>query len=140
MIVFAGALAFFAGKRYLKVTALIFLSSFTVARYSYKTVKFFIQRPRPFQALEDVRLVLGSHGGYSFPSGHATTSFCLATVIVMRYPKLRYPMFVAASLVAISRPYVGVHYPSDILVGSLLGIFIGYFVTKTATKYLEQPV
>jgi undecaprenyl-diphosphatase len=85
--------------------------------------------------LDDVRLLLGPKDGFSFPSGHATTSFCLATVIAMRYPKLRYPIFILAIIVALSRPYVGVHYPSDILIGAVLGIFIGYIVTETAVKY-----
>lgn len=137
-IAFIGALGLFAGRKYTKFSSLIFLSAFVIARYSYKTVKLFVQRPRPFQTLDNVRLLLGPHDGFSFPSGHATTSFCLATVIAMRYPKLRYPIFIVAILVALSRPYIGVHYPSDILVGSILGIFIGYIVTKTATKYVEK--
>lgn len=138
VLVFAMALVFFAGKKHLKVTALILLFAFTVARYCYKAVKIFVHRPRPFHDLNDVNLVMGSKDGFSFPSGHATTSFCIATVIAMRYPKLSYPAFILATLVALSRPYIGVHYPSDILVGSLIGVFVGYFVTKEANKSLGE--
>lgn len=138
VLVFIVAAAFFLGKKYLKGTSLILLASFTVGRYVYKAVKYFVHRPRPFHILEDVHLVMGPKDGFSFPSGHATTSFCVATVVAIRYPKLSYPAFIIATLVALSRPYIGVHYPSDILVGSLLGVFVGYFVTKTANKCLEN--
>ena len=138
-IAFIGAICLFAGRKYTKFSSLIFLSAFVIARYSYKTIKLFVQRPRPFHALENVRLLLGEKDGFSFPSGHATTSFCLATAIAMRYPKLRYPIFIVAIIIALSRPYVGVHYPSDILVGAILGIFIGYIVTKTASRLEAKP-
>jgi undecaprenyl-diphosphatase len=134
IIVLIGAIALFAGKKYLRFTALVSLSSFVIAKYAYKTIKDIVQRPRPFHALDEVRLLLGPNDGFSFPSGHATISFCIATVIAMRYPKTRYPMFFAALLVALSRPYIGVHYPSDILGGSILGILVGYFVTKAANE------
>lgn len=138
VIIAAGAIAFFVGKKHLKITALIFISAFTITKYSYTAIKLLVQRPRPFQTLSDVRLILGPHGGYSFPSGHSTVSFCLAAVIAMRYPKARYPVFIAAALVALSRVYVGVHYPSDILVGAFFGTFIGYIVTRTAARCIEE--
>ena len=138
VLVLIFAIALFAGKRHLKITALTALSAYTIARYSYKLIKELVQRPRPFHVMDNVRLVIGPHGGYSFPSGHATTSFCLAAVIAMRYPKLSYPAFIIATLVALSRPYVGVHHPSDILVGSLLGMFIGFIVTRTVNEGIEK--
>jgi len=137
IIILLGAATFFIGRKYAKFTALIVLSSFVIAQYSYRAIKFFVKRPRPFETLDNVRLLLGPYGGFSFPSGHATISFCLATVIAMRYPKIRYPVFITAILVALSRVYIGVHYPTDILIGSILGIFIGYAVTKTADKCAE---
>jgi undecaprenyl-diphosphatase len=133
-IILIGAVGLFAGKKYTKISSLIFLSSYAISIAAYRAVKLVIERPRPFEVLDNVRLLLGPRNGFSFPSGHATTSFCLATVIAMRYPKMRYPIFIAATLVALSRPYIGVHYPSDILAGSVLGILVGYFVTKTANK------
>ena len=138
LVIVGGILALFIGKKYMKLSSLALLSSFVVATYSYKTIKVLVQRPRPFHVLDDVRLILGEHSGFSFPSGHSTTSFCLATVIAMRYPKMRYPAFAIAVLVALSRPYLGVHYPSDILVGSILGILVGYVVTKMANKCTEE--
>ena len=140
IIILIGAIGLFAGKKYTKLTSLILIFSFVIARYSNKAIKFFVKRPRPYETLENVRLLLGPASGFSFPSGHSMVFFCLATVIAMRYPKFRYPSFIAAALVALSRPYIGVHYPSDILAGSLLGILIGYIITKTANKCVESRI
>ena len=137
-IILIGIAGLFLGKKYTKISSLIFLSSYAISIFAYKVIKFFIERPRPFITLDNVRLLVGPRDGFSFPSGHAATSFCLATVIAMRYPKLRYPIFIAAILVALSRPYIGVHYPSDILAGAILGIFVGFAVTKTVSKYVEK--
>lgn len=132
------AILLFLGTKRLKFSMLTLLAAFGVTSGVYKTIKYAVQRPRPFHVLQDVNLVLGEHSGYSFPSGHSSTSFCIATVVAMRYPGLRYPAFIAASLVALSRPYVGVHYPSDILVGGILGTVIGYFVTKAAESVVDD--
>lgn len=57
----------------------------------------------------------------SFPSGHAAGAFSLATVLSNRYPRLRPVFYLVASAVALSRVYLGRHYPSDVLAGSLIG-------------------
>ena len=135
LIILIGVAALFARAKYTKYSALIFLSSYAISRYSYHAIKYIVKRPRPFEALDNVRLLLGPNDGFSFPSGHATIAFCLATVAAARYPKVRYPAFMVAILIALFRPYLGVHYPSDILAGALLGIFIGYVVAETAVEH-----
>jgi len=64
----------------------------------------------------------------SFPSGHATVAFACATVLALAVPRLRWPLFALAALIAFSRVYVGVHYPLDALAGAALGILIGLAV------------
>ena len=64
----------------------------------------------------------------SFPSGHATVAFACATAIALAVPRLRWPVFVLAALIAFSRVYVGVHYPLDVLAGAFLGVGIGFAV------------
>lgn len=91
------------------------------------TLKHWLDKPRPFLVLDGVRLLAGGGGG-SFPSAHAANLFALATVTSAFYRRLRWPAFGFASLIAFSRVYTGVHYPSDVLGGGLLGILAGLFV------------
>jgi membrane-associated phospholipid phosphatase len=61
----------------------------------------------------------------SFPSAHAAMSFAAAEAIGALAPRGRVPLLAAATLMALTRPYLGVHYPSDTLAGSLLGVAVG---------------
>jgi undecaprenyl-diphosphatase len=82
-------------------------------------------RPRPFVMLDDVlKLIEKSPLERSFPSGHATVAFALAFVILLRDRKRGWPLFCLASFIGLSRVVVGVHYPSDILAGALLGFLV----------------
>ena len=61
----------------------------------------------------------------SFPSGHAATSFTAATALGAVVPEARAPLSAAALLMSLTRPYLGVHYPSDVIAGALLGSALG---------------
>ena len=87
-------------------------------------------RIRPCRTLDGVRMLVDCGGGLSFPSSHAVNNFAGAAIISHFYQKQKYYWFSFAALVALSRPYVGVHYPSDIVAGSLVGIGIGYLMVK----------
>ena len=67
---------------------------------------------------------------FSFPSGHAATSFTGAVTIGALAPRGRPALIAAAALMALTRPYLGVHYPSDVLVGSVLGAALGRAVAR----------
>jgi undecaprenyl-diphosphatase len=69
---------------------------------------------------------LGCTGSYSFPSNHAVNNFAAATFFSSLYPRYKSVLFITASLVALSRVYLGLHYPSDIIAGAALGIIFGY--------------
>ena len=89
-----------------------------------------VARVRPCRALEGVRLILPCPKSYSMPSGHAISSFAFAVplfYLTREYiiPGGRLYPLVLASLIAFSRVYLGVHYPTDILVGAALGGSIG---------------
>ncbi len=85
-------------------------------------------RPRPYQVLEHVSTGRHLLQDASFPSGHSTAAFCMATVLSIALPGLLLPFFGLAALVALSRVYLGLHYPSDILTGAALGTIVAWLL------------
>lgn len=88
-------------------------------------LKMFGDRPRPVLVMFDVRVVGKPLFVHSFPSGHATTAFAVAFVFAAFFPRWRWAFFGLAALIALSRVYLGVHFPFDVVFGSLLGSLIG---------------
>jgi membrane-associated phospholipid phosphatase len=87
-------------------------------------VKFLIHRSRPFKRLIQVRIVGRQAIGRSFPSGHTSQAFFMATLITQHFQSSVWVVFLlyaAALLVGITRMYVGAHYPRDVLAGAILG-------------------
>ncbi len=83
-----------------------------------------IKRDRPYVTLSDVRTMhLDSADKYSMPSGHTTAAFAIATALTLRYPKpyVYIPAYAWAAFVGYGRIYMGLHYPSDVLAGAILG-------------------
>lgn len=88
-------------------------------------IKIFVMRPRPYTELSNLILLdLGTD--YSFPSGHTSTSTAMAYVLSCEYK--RWILMLIPVIVGFSRLYIGVHYPSDVLGGFLLGLVIAYMV------------
>jgi membrane-associated phospholipid phosphatase len=88
------------------------------ASYALNTgIKFVVRRPRP--NLPGLEPLTSTVTGLSFPSAHATTSFAAARIYGSLVPAA--PLYAVAVLIALSRIYLGVHYPSDILAGALFG-------------------
>ena len=80
-------------------------------------IKFAVRRPRP--QLEDLPPLTGTLTGLSYPSAHAATSFAGARMLSAALPAG--PLYALAAKLALSRLYLGVHYPSDIVAGAVLG-------------------
>lgn len=93
-------------------------------------VKRIANRPRPYITLKNVTEANIPFEPYSFPSGHTTASFSLAVTLSFYTPVWEWEvgLLALASLVGISRVYLGVHYPSDVLIGGLLGTICAYLV------------
>ena len=88
-------------------------------------VKAIVKRPRP--VLEGLPPLGGAPSSLSFPSAHATSAFAVATAMT-RVEPWGALAFVLAFALALGRPYLGMHYPSDVLAGALLGVLLGLIV------------
>ena len=96
-------------------------------------IRFFYHRPRPFTTFSSDPLF--SDTAWSFPSGHATFFFALATGVYLYNKRWGIAFFVAAALISIGRVIAGVHYPSDVVAGALIGAGIAYGGFKIASKW-----
>ncbi len=104
-------------------------------------LKPWVMRCRPCWLEPEYLYLVSSPSDYSFPSGHSNASFAVATAIFTRNKKLGIPALVLAALIAISRLYVFVHWPTDVLVGSLIGICGGitsFFIVNFIYKKLNR--
>ncbi len=118
---------FFKGGKRGKLASLgIILLILFSDQISHNLIKETFARIRPCNSLPDVLTPLGCTGSYSFPSNHAVNNFAAAMFFSILYPKFRWILFTTAFLVALSRVYLGLHYPSDIAAGALIGAAFGY--------------
>ena len=106
-----------------------------IARFGVaELIRLFYHRPRPFLVEHPVHQLL-TDPAWSFPSGHATFFFALAMVAYLYNKKWGVFFFIAAALVTVGRAAAGVHYPSDIIGGALVGVLVAY-----GTYYLVRKI
>ncbi len=91
-------------------------------------------RPRPFIE-NNVNLLLSHEAESSFPSGHAAFYFAIATVVYFYNKKIGILFFIGSFLVTLARVFSGIHWPSDILAGAIVGIFSGWLVFKITKRF-----
>ncbi|SEG24849.1 phosphatase PAP2 family protein [Flavobacterium urumqiense] len=122
----------------IKKQAIFIGETFLVSAFVTTALKHSIKRERPFDTYSDIDKAT-SAPGYSFPSGHTSTAFATATSLSMAYPKwyVIAPSFVWASAVGYSRMHLGVHYPTDVFAGALVGSGSAY-ITYRANKWLNK--
>jgi membrane-associated phospholipid phosphatase len=112
-----------------------------IAAVSVALLKGVTDRARPPVAEESVQPLIALPESASFPSGHAATAFAAATAVALVNPRFRVPVLGLAVLVALSRVYLGVHYWSDVLVGSLFGVAVGWgtvYGVRLAVRVLRE--
>jgi membrane-associated phospholipid phosphatase len=125
-------------RRKLPLAALTALSAAAVAGLAVMLLKGVFDRARPPLVDPGLDPVGAVPGSASFPSGHAATAFAAAVAVAMLYPRFRTPLLGLAATVALSRVYLGVHFATDVLAGSLLGAAIG-LATGTVARVQAAP-
>ncbi len=128
-------IAFFKGGRKGKIAVIgLILLIVVTDQTGYRVLKEFFERVRPCNALADVVTPVGCAGGYSFPSNHAVNNFAAAVFLFRLFPAYKWIFIIVATLVSLSRIYLGVHYPSDVIGGAIIGAAFGYLFSSAALK------
>ncbi len=124
-------LAFKGGNRARIAIGIILIATGLTDLTVVEVIKPAIARLRPSHTMGDtINVLIGRGGKYGFVSAHAANIFCATTILSYFYDQWKKPLFFLAVSVSISRVYVGVHYPGDILFGGLYGYGIAWlFIT-----------
>jgi undecaprenyl-diphosphatase len=95
--------------------------AFIIELPSYKIIKKCVKRFRPYEVHKNIKNRIMPSDRFSLPSGHTAAAWVIAILVALHSPILTVPVFIWATLVGVSRVYLGVHYPTDILAGFILG-------------------
>ena len=103
-------------------------------------IKITVTRPRPYVIMEMLSPLLISSDPNSFPSGHTSSAFAVGIVWLTLLPKvwMKVVAVILAVIMGISRIYVGVHYPSDVLFGAVVGCVCGIVVMKVYNHFRKE--
>lgn len=116
-------------KKSIRLSGVLLLAGLTISYYLVTALKDLMVRSRPFLVLPDVNVLVKAND-FSFPSGHTSIAFMAAFLLTKCFGRW-YIFYPVALLVAASRVYLGVHFPSDVIVGALIGTIIGYILVRT---------
>lgn len=98
-----------------------------------------VRRTRPFIAVKGLAMLGTKPLNYSFPSGHTTSAFAVAVIVFLCLPrKYGIPALILAALISFSRLYIGVHYPTDVLAGFLIGTLTAVVVHAFMLRLFRQ--
>ena len=112
----------------------MFVSDLVIAH----TIRVIHFRPRPFIGLEDVHQLGPAWRGSSFPAAHADSSFACAFVLGKGLERAKVFLYTFATLSSLSRIYLGMHYPSDVIAGALVGLFSGFLIIRLYGYYIAR--
>ncbi len=129
MFVFC-TLAFLLSTTLLHVMAIHAMIAITISTGLGKLIKISVTRLRPFINIPNLNIKKIGIDKYSFPSGHTTGAFSLAIIIALYFPIFGFITIPLAFLVGISRIYIGVHYPTDVIVGAFLGSICSFLTYR----------
>ena len=132
------ALILLLNKKYRKTGILAFVSLAICSLAVNSILKPLIQRP--FTEIADIILLIKTPKDYSFPSGHTAASFVMIFVFFRHIKKYFIPVFIIGILIAFSRMYLSVHYPSDIIAGLIIGIFSVLAGEKAVNRFYTKKI
>jgi len=114
--------------------------TFLVSAFITTALKYSVNRDRPFLTYPDIEKGTGA-GSPSFPSGHTSTAFATATSLSIAFPEwyVIAPAFLWAGAVGYSRMHLGVHYPTDVLAGALIGSGSAY-LTVQLNRWINKKI
>lgn len=131
-IVLGLALLFFKKYRRLGVTVLLgLIIGLITVNFGIKNI---VARPRPCAIYSEIKLLVPFPSEYSFPSGHTVSSFGAATSVFLKNRKMGAFALALAVLIAFSRLYLFVHFPTDVLGGVVIGVAISFLSTYIMKK------
>ncbi|MFH0859561.1 MAG: phosphatase PAP2 family protein [Patescibacteria group bacterium] len=120
-------------KRYSKMIGESFFAAILAKEIFVDIIRQLIPRVRPF--INGFKLLIYHPVTAAFPSAHAAVYFAIATIVYLHNKKAGSVFLFCASLIAIARVYVGVHWPSDIVVGALIGTFSAIVVNRISKEF-----
>lgn len=140
MIWIAVSLAFLCFRKTRRIGCMSLLALLFSLCVNNLLLKQIVARTRPYDAIPDLVPLVPRLNDFSFPSGHSAAAFSAAGVFVRTLPKrFGIPLLLFAIVIALSRLYVGVHYPSDVLCGVISGILLSY-AAQFCVEKVWKPV
>ena len=131
---------FILGELKDKKVLLVFLfSGICTLLFTDLGLKNIVRRLRPEFVIPQTLVIFDHSRSFSFPSGHATIAFAAAFILGREHKKLRWLYYLLAILISFSRIYLGKHYPSDVIVGAIIGLLIGQFSIYFINRFTPRP-
>jgi undecaprenyl-diphosphatase len=132
------ALLFLWRKPWRKCGLKLFVSLLICLVLGLVLLKNMIARPRPCWINTDIELLVSVPGDYSFPSGHTWSGISSALIILMDNRRRGIAAMIMAVVIAFSRLYLYVHFPSDVLAGAVFGVLMALLTEKVVERYLPK--
>ncbi len=126
-------------KKNRKVGIMVILALTLALIVNEGLLKNLVQRPRPFITYPEFNWITYKPSGYSFPSSHAATSFAAAGILAKKLKRYKVIFWALALSISLSRIYLLVHYPSDLIVGMMIGMSCSWIVLK-AFKFRDSRI
>lgn len=132
------AVLFLCMKKYRKTGAMMGLALVFGLVITNMLLKNAVARIRPYEVIEGLNCIIKHPSDWSFPSGHSTSSIAASVVMLKTMPKkIGIPALILGIIISLSRLYVGVHYPSDVVCGILIGLVCALVSVYIVNKRIE---